>query len=134
MHNYSHKHRDNKLWVFRPEGLKQDELRPCVFYIHGGSWGGNAPMFAPQCIYLSRRGIVGVSIEFRRYDKNQGISPKDCLADCISAYRWIKKHARSLHIDPDKIVIAGGSAGAHLALSMLTLEGYVILAMTNRFR
>ena len=124
MHAYSSKHPDNKLWVFRPEGLEKGELRPCVFYIHGGSWSGNAPMFAPQSIYLSRRGVVGVSIEFRRYDKSQNISPKDCLADCLSAYRWVKKNAHALNIDPDRIVISGGSAGAHLGLSMLTLEGY----------
>ncbi|WDE99402.1 alpha/beta hydrolase fold domain-containing protein [Lentisphaera profundi] len=124
MHAYRSKHPDNKLWVFRPEGLKKDELRPCVFYIHGGSWSGNASMFAPQSIYLARRGVVGVSIEFRRYNKGQNISPEDCLSDCLSAYRWIKKNAHSLNIDPDRIVISGGSAGAHLGLSMLTLKGY----------
>jgi len=93
-------------------------------FIHGGSWSGNAPMFAPQCLYLSRIGVIGVTVEFRRYNDKAGISPKTCLADCRSAYRWLKKNGKGLGIDPDKIALSGESAGGHLALSMLTLEGY----------
>ena len=81
-------------------------------------------MYAAYCTHLARKGYVGVNIEFRRYNVKQGISPKECLADCLSAYRWIRKNARRLNIDPEQIVIAGSSAGGHLGLSMLTLEGY----------
>ena len=123
-HRYSDQHPDNALWVFRPEGLKPDQLRPAVFCIHGGSWGGDPRMYAAYCTHLARKGYVGVNIEFRRYNVKQGISPKECLADSLSAYRWIRKNARRLNIDPDQIVIAGSSAGGHLGLSMLTLEGY----------
>lgn len=112
------------LWVFRPEGMRKDELKPCVMFIHGGSWGGNAPMFAPQCLYLSRIGIIGVTVEFRCYNDKAGISPKTCLADCLSAYRWLRKNGKELGIDTDKILLSGESAGGHLSLSMLTLEGY----------
>lgn len=115
----SHSPGDNCLWVFRPEGLKKDELRPCVLYIHGGAWGGNAQMCAPQCIYLARKGIVGISVEFRRNG-----DPRICLADCLSAYRWVKKNDAEINVDPSKIVLSGGSAGGHLALSMVTLTGY----------
>ena len=111
-------------WLFRPEGMSKDELKPCVMFIHGGSWSGNAPMFAPQCLYLSRIGIIGVTVEFRRYNDKTGISPKDCLADCLSAYRWLRKNGASLGIDTNKIILSGESAGGHLSLSMLTLEGY----------
>ena len=121
---YSDHHPDNVLWVFRPENLNPGELRPAVFCIHGGSWGGDPLMYAAHCTHLARKGYVGVAIEFRRYNEKQGISPKECLADCLSAYRWIKKNAQRLNIDPDQIVIAGSSAGGHLGLSMLTLEGY----------
>lgn len=123
-HTYSERHPDNKLWVFRPDDAQHSDLRPCVFFIHGGGWNGNAPMFAPQCLYLSRRGIVGISIEFRRYNEKAGISPKECLADCLSAYRWVRRNSSALNIDREQIFIAGGSAGGHLGLSMLTLEGY----------
>ena len=120
------------LWVYRPDGLKADAKRPAVVYIHGGSWGGHAAMFAPHCLALSRKGVVGVTVEFRRYNKAKGISPRQCLADCLTAYRWVKANAAKLNIDPDRIALAGGSAGAHLALSALTLEDAADLPVGER--
>jgi len=117
--SYRKAHASQKLWLFRPEDIKDGELRPCVFFIHGGSWGGTASAFAPQCIYLKRRGIVAVSIHFRKPDR----SPKDCLADVLSAFRWVKKYGKKYNIDHDRIVISGGSAGGHLALAMVTIPG-----------
>ena len=112
-----------KLWVFRPKGLKSDELRPCVFLIHGGGWGGSPSSLAPQCIYLARRGVVAVTIHFRRPSKKMGVSPRDCLADCLSAYRCVKRYGERHNIDPNRIVVSGGSAGAHLSLAMVTISG-----------
>jgi acetyl esterase/lipase len=116
---YREDHQNQKLWVFRPAGLKQEELRACVMFVHGGGWGGDPETLAPQCVYLTRRGLVAVTIHFRR----PGPSPKDCLADCLSAYRWVKKHGRQYNIDPDRIVVSGGSAGGHLSLAMVTISG-----------
>ena len=116
---YRKDHPNQKLWIFRPTHLKKGDLRPCVFFIHGGGWGGSPESLAPQCIYLQQRGVVTVSIHFRR----PGPSPKDCLADSLSAYRWIKKNAKEYGIDPDRIVVSGGSAGGHLALAMVTIPG-----------
>lgn len=116
---YRKDHPSQKLWIFRPDDLKRDELRPCIFFIHGGGWGGDPETLAPQCISLKRLGMVGVTIHFRR----PGPSPKDCLADCLSAYRWIRENGRKYNIDPDRIVVSGGSAGGHLALAMVTISG-----------
>jgi acetyl esterase/lipase len=41
----------------------------------------------------------------------------ECVKDARSAMRWVRGHAGSFHIDPDKIVAAGQSAGGQLALS-----------------
>jgi acetyl esterase len=116
---YGNEHEEQQLWIFTPDHLKEAELRPCVFFIHGGGWGGDPYYFAPQSIHLSRLGIVCVSIHFR----NAKETPKNCLADCLSAYRWVKANGRQHHIDPEKIVVSGGSAGGHLALAMLTIPG-----------
>ena len=123
-HTYRTAHPDNTLWVFRPEGLAKGERRPCLFCIHGGSWSGNPLMYAPHARHFAAKGYVVVVIEFRRYHVGQKISPEDCLADCLFAYRWISKNAPPLNIDPQRIFIAGSSAGGHLGLSMLTLDGY----------
>ncbi len=37
------------------------------------------------------------------------------------AYRWIIEHGDQHHIDVDKIVVSGGSAGGHLSLALSTI-------------
>ena len=112
---YGDDHQNQKLWIFKPKGLKNDEVRPCVFFVHGGGWGGEAYYFAAQCVYLSRLDIVCVTIHFR----GARPTPKNSLADSLSAYRWVKKNGKQHHIDTDKIVVSGGSAGGHLSLAMV---------------
>lgn len=118
--NYRDDHENQKLWIFKPGDLKAGETRPCVFFIHGGGWGGSAYYFAPQCVYLSRLGVVCVTIHFR----GPNPTPKVCLSDALSAYRWVKTNGKKHNIDPDKIVVSGGSAGGHLSLAMVSLSGF----------
>lgn len=46
----------------------------------------------------------------------------DCVRDGRSAVRYVRRHARPLGIDPDRIAVAGGSAGGHLAAGAAILE------------
>jgi len=121
---YRTEHESQRLWIFRPSNLKADELRPCVFFIHGGGWGGSPNTLAPQCLYLARLGVVSVTIHFRKPSVKEGVSPYDCLADCLSAYRWVKQNGKQHNIDSDRIVVSGGSAGGHLSLAMVTIDGH----------
>ena len=111
--------KDQRLWIFNPLNVEPDELRPCVFFIHGGSWGGHPRSLAAQCAYLQRRGYSTVSIHFGA--PTGGRTPHDSLRDARRAYRWVVEHGRKHHIDPDRMVVSGGSAGGHLALSLSTI-------------
>jgi len=45
----------------------------------------------------------------------EGVWPQN-IADCRNAVRWLRAHAKELGVNPDKIAVAGGSAGGYLAL------------------
>lgn len=110
---------EHKLWIFNPLDLEPGELRPCVFFIHGGGWGGDPAMLASQAVYLQRRGYNTVSIHFRKPAGK--VSPQDSLRDARRAYRWIVQHGAQHHIDTKKLVVSGGSAGGHLSLALCTI-------------
>ncbi|MBV7331770.1 alpha/beta hydrolase [Chloroflexi bacterium TSY] len=89
--------------------------RACILFFHGGRFiQGHPAQFYPHCRYFVSRNMVAISAEYRLLGKN-ATSITACLADCKSAIRWLRVHADQLALDPDKIVAAGGSAGANLA-------------------
>lgn len=112
---------EQRMWIFNPlDAVAEEDLRPCVFFIHGGSWGGHPRMLAAQSAWLQGRGYSTVSIHFR--PPTNGRTPYDTLKDARAAYRWIIRNGRQHHIAPDKIVVSGGSAGGHLSLALSTIE------------
>jgi hypothetical protein len=46
-----------------------------------------------------------------------------CIPDVKSAFRWVRSHADSLGIDPDRIIGMGTSAGGHLSACAGTING-----------
>ena len=59
-------------------------------------------------------GAVGVAAEYRLIHVH-GTTPFEAVADARAAMRFLADAGRSLGVDPDRIVAAGASAGAHLA-------------------
>ncbi|MHC4742065.1 MAG: alpha/beta hydrolase [Planctomycetota bacterium] len=113
-----------KLHVFNPPGLKASDKRPAIVFFFGGGWVGGSPtQFFPHCKYLSSRGMVAVSAEYR-VQKKHGTTPKECVEDGKSAVRWLRQHAAELGIDPNRLAAGGGSAGGHVAAAAGTLKGF----------
>lgn len=110
--------RQLKLHIFNPDGHHATDQRPVFLAIHGGGWtGGNANVFFPFAEYFAEQGMVGISMEYRLCDQRRNTTVFDCVRDTRSAVRWIRAHAEQLGINPDQIIVMGGSAGGHLALS-----------------
>ncbi len=110
-------HRELYLHIFEPEGLKQGDQRPCFLIIHGGGWGGMKPRrMYPFAEHFAKLGLVGISIQYRLYNKKKRTTVFDCVKDSCDAVRFVRSHAKSLGIDPQKIIVSGGSAGGHLAV------------------
>jgi acetyl esterase/lipase len=88
---------------------------PAVVWIHGGGWTGgtkNEARAKEICTTLTAAGYVAVSIDYRL---GEGAWPTN-IYDCKNAVRFLRAHAAEYHLDPNRIAVAGGSAGGHLAL------------------
>ena len=100
--------------------------RPGVLFIHGGGFtGGDKAEYRTASVSadLARAGYVVVSCNYVLGPKDKaGVWPRN-IADCRDAVRWMRANADALGLDPDRIAVAGGSAGGHLAASVATLPG-----------
>ena len=110
--------RKEKLDLYFPNGPKRLD-RPAVVFIHGGGFtGGDKAEYRSASVSadLCREGYVVVSCNYVLGSKSKpGVWPQN-IADCRNAVRWVRAHAKELGVNPDKIAVAGGSAGGYLAL------------------
>jgi len=83
-----------------------------VLMIHGGGWsGGSRADFTDLARWLAKEGAVALSIDYRLVPHARWPAQAE---DAETAMWWIREHAETLHIDPQRIVAIGGSAGGHL--------------------
>jgi acetyl esterase/lipase len=99
--------------VWQPGGASPSGL--AVVYVHGGAWhlGTKAQNTGTFFSHLAAQGHVVVDVAYRLLPETDGLG---MVGDVKRAVAWTKRQAAALGIDPARIVLAGGSAGAHLAL------------------
>ena len=87
---------------------------PSLLQIHGGSWsGGNRRQQARPLLHtMARNGWAGVSVS---YSVSPDATYPDHVIDLKRALLWIRTEGAAFGLDPDRIVVTGGSAGGHLA-------------------
>jgi acetyl esterase len=119
-----------KIDVFYTNQTFEKENNTAIVFFHGGGWAYGTPgEFFTTCERYARMGIVTFSVDYRLSDENsittaKLISPIECLMDAKSAMRWVRENAERLHINKNKIVAAGQSAGGHLALCTAMIDDY----------
>jgi acetyl esterase/lipase len=88
---------------------------PTVIFIHGGGWvrGTKEASVLTVLPYIAM-GYSVVNVEYRL--GNVSLAPA-AVEDCRCALRWVVEHAKEYNIDTARLVIAGASAGGHLALT-----------------
>lgn len=115
--------RTEKLDLYLPAPRAEDApLSPALVWIHGGGWtkGTKSEARAVEiCTTLAEAGYVAVSIDYRL---GEGAWPQNLL-DCKNAVRFLRAKASEFGIDPNRIAVAGGSAGGHLALMVAYTAG-----------
>lgn len=111
-----------KMSVYKPADYKPGRKYPAMILFFGGGWiNGKISQFDPFAKHFSSEGLVVFLADYR-VSSRHGTTPFESLKDAKSAIRYLRKHADSLGIDPDRLVAGGGSAGGHLAAACTTNE------------
>jgi acetyl esterase/lipase len=111
------------LYLFKPDGHSSKDQRPAIVFFFGGGWRAGTPkQFEKQCQYFASRGIVAITADYRVLSRH-GTKAIQCVEDAKSAIRWIRKNAKTLGVNPIKIVASGGSAGGHIAACSGVIDG-----------
>lgn len=106
-----------RLDVYAP--ARTAEKRPVVVFFYGGSWNsGTKDGYRFVGRALAVRGFVVVIPDYRLVPE---VRFPEFLRDNAAAVRWTRAHVAALGGDPDRLVLAGHSAGAYDA-AMLALD------------
>jgi acetyl esterase/lipase len=124
---------DQLLDVYEPAG-DGERQRPLVVWVHGGAFTGGDKTLGPMIRFptdFARAGYVAASIEYRRLAAQNCVDPRLTSANCVdaaraaisdaqTAVRFLRANAATYGIDPDRIAIAGESAGGIAAAGVAT--------------
>ena len=108
---------DTSLDVFTPAGTS--EPLATVVWIHGGAWiSGHKEDVRPYVRILASHGYTTVSL-------NYTVGPEavypTALKQLNDALAFLVENAEEYNIDPDRIIIAGDSAGSNLTSQLATI-------------
>jgi acetyl esterase/lipase len=96
-----------------PQGVARSGL--AFVYLHGSAWYlldkdfGTRPFFR----HLAAQGHVIMDVAYRLCPE---VDIYGMIGDVKRAVAWMKANASRYGVNPDRIVLSGGSAGGHLAL------------------
>ena len=114
-------HPFNKLDVYRPQFAARP--MPVLLYIHGGAFS--------LCSKDTHRGIARASAwggQYLVFNIDYRLAPRfkfPCAhEDACAAFNWVAENCASFGGDPQRIVVAGESAGGNLALSVAIAASY----------
>ena len=96
-----------------PNNIRHSGL--AFIYLHGSAWTALDKDFGTRIFFrhLASQGHVTMDVAYRLFPETDFMG---MVHDAKHAIAWMKANAATYGIDPERIVIGGGSAGAHIAL------------------
>ena len=114
---------DISLLICRPAAPETAGPRPVIYHVHGGGMviGNNRVGVDVPLAWAQALDAIVVSVEYRLAPEHPHPAP---VEDVYAGLLWTADHAAELGADPERIVIAGASAGGGLcaALALLTRD------------
>lgn len=111
--------------LYRPKSGAKERL-PVLFNLHGGAWiGGDAVLMESYCQKIAdETPAMVVNVNYKKLDERPFPYPQHELRDAVA---YFALHAEEYGVDPDRFVVGGHSAGAHIA------AGAAMLLKERRF-
>ncbi len=108
--------------VYLPSPEKFPGPRPALLYLHGGAF---------RILSKETHWLMGLAFARRGYavfNANYRLAPANpfpaALEDAAEALAWLASHAAAFGADAQRLVLAGESAGANLALGLAIAHAY----------
>jgi len=103
--------------IFPARGAGLARKAPVLVFVHGGYWRGldkaDHSFIAPEFT------LAGACVVVPNYDLCPAVSIPDIALQMVHALAWTWRHVAEFGGDPERITVAGHSAGGHLAAMLL---------------
>jgi acetyl esterase/lipase len=107
-------HERNVFDLWLPEGAAPDKPLPVFVYFHGGGFVGGDKSKLNPAPYLNM-GYAVVSSNYRFINGRDIVTPIP-MQDCARAIQFLRHKAGDFGIDPERVAVSGGSAGAVITM------------------
>jgi acetyl esterase/lipase len=113
----------HRLDLFLPRGVSN---YPVVLLVHGGVWvvGNNrcSGLYTSVGEFLASQGVAAALPNYRL---SPGVKHPEHVKDVARAFAWVHSHIGKFGGSPDKVFLAGHSAGGHLVALLASDERYL---------
>jgi acetyl esterase len=96
---------------------------PAILYLHGGGFVvGDLDCYDGLCRTLANEsGCRVISVDYRLAPEHPFPAAVD---DCFAAFHWVQANASDISVDPNRLAVAGDSAGGNLAAVVCLLAAH----------
>jgi acetyl esterase len=117
------KRTEHRLDVYVPSSKTSSHAPlPVVMYVHGGGFAMlSKETHRVMAFAIASRGYLTFNVNYRLGPRHLYPAP---LEDVTEALAWVHAHAAEYGGDPNRIVIAGESAGGNLVTTLAVMSSY----------